>query len=392
MKNDTLTILLLLAGLAACKTGADKQGTSTSTQSNDTKFIPNGQSSYCFFKTFDGNIGAKAIIMNLLKVGNKIDANFYYEGQGQPIFLSNKWDEATTDGSFLVSPSFSNADSSATLSLLFKNDSLVGTWTAADRATTFPIRLKEGNNADALRFIAFNYTDSAKYLKFKTDTPMINVSTTIVAAVSNNNRATWLNNRLKSILDGSNEKFSHLNLTQTATTLAQQEINEYTADVDSSIVGINPQNSYYFLNRSYETLGNIIYNNNSYVVTSLFNYAYTGGAHGNYGTSIYCFDVNAQKQLALSDIITADSATLQTIIETHYRQQYNIQPTTPLEQRLLVKHLSASNNFYFGPGGLGFIYQPYEVAPYAEGEINVWMPFAALKPYLTPRFAKQMKL
>ncbi|MCH5683599.1 DUF4163 domain-containing protein [Niabella sp. W65] len=73
----------------------------------------------------------------------------------------------------------------------------------------------------------------------------------------------------------------------------------------------------------------MIYNQNGFLVLSIYNYAYTGGAHGNYGTSMYCFDINAQKQMTLGDILSADSVALRRLLEQNYRKQYAVPAPTP---------------------------------------------------------------
>ncbi|MCH5717351.1 DUF3298 and DUF4163 domain-containing protein [Niabella hibiscisoli] len=201
-----------------------------------------------------------------------------------------------------------------------------------------------------------------------------------------------MNEQVKSFLGSDKKNNAGQSMQQVVSNQVQQAVAGYTAEVDSSIVGIADDGPHYFLNREYESIGNVIYNQNGYLVLSMYSYAYTGGAHGNYGTSMYCFDATSQKQLSLQDLLSIDSTTMQQLLEQNYRKQYAVPAPTPLNTRLFVKRLEPNDNFYFSPKGLGFSYSPYEIASYADGEIKVWIPFTELKPYLNTGFAKRMNL
>lgn len=388
-------LFITILSIASCK-NQDKKTTETHSDSDSATLVKKtGFSDKYFYKTLEGTIAGKPVVMHFLKHNDQIDANYYYAEKGQTIFLFKDWERDNTDSIYLIEDTNDGNGISPKIALHINEDHITGSWQSPNGKVTYPVTLKESSAASALHFTAFNYTDSAAYLRFKTDTPMLKSSVTMVMAMDDNNPAAWLNNTLKDILDNGNNKYASLTLPGTAQAIVNDAKNGYKAEADSSLVGIEidpKSSSHYFLNREYTTTGNIIYNGNDYVVISLFNYAYTGGAHGNYGTSMYCFDVKDQKKLNLPDIVTADSVTLQGFLEKYYREQYHMPATTPLDKNLFVKNLAANDNFYFSPRGLGFIYTPYEIASYADGEINVWIPFSALKPYLNPEFAKRMAL
>ncbi|MGC4232830.1 MAG: DUF3298 domain-containing protein [Niabella sp.] len=389
MNNRIFLASLLLICIVACKNNDKKAA-----DNDNTPEIPATQSfsDDYFFKTLEGSIAGKPIIMHFLKTHQGVDANYYYTDQGQTIFLDKDWSKTPGDSIYLFEVSNRTSEQSPTLAMAIHKDGVKGIWSSGDGKTTYPFELKESTSQPTLHFNAASYMDSAQYLKFKTDTPTLKSSVTVVTATDDNTGATWLNSRLKQIITNGNKKFDGLSLPQTAAALVKDMVEGYNAEVDSSIVGIDKKAPHYFLNREYQTLSNIIYNQNGYVTLSVFNYAYTGGAHGNHGTSMYCFDTGTQKHLSLQDIVIIDSLKAAELLEKYYREQYNIPLPTPLDQSLFVKRLAPNNNFYFGPAGLGFVYVPYEIAPYASGEINIWIPFSELKPYLNPEFAKRMKL
>jgi hypothetical protein len=56
--------------------------------------------------------------------------------------------------------------------------------------------------------------------------------------------------------------------------------------------------------------------------------------------------------------------------------------TDPLDKQLFVKQMPVTHNVYLTTGGAVFIYQPYEIAAYAQGEVRVFLPLAAIRPLL----------
>ena len=119
---------------------------------------------------------------------------------------------------------------------------------------------------------------------------------------------------------------------------------------------------------------------------------YTGGAHGMYGTSLQVLDLANNKVLKLSDVTTADSATLEHLLEKAFRKDYNLKKTDSLSNLLFEDYLAANDNFYITRKGLGFLYNPYEVASFAAGIIEVFIPFKEMKGKLAPWFVKRMGL
>ena len=51
-----------------------------------------------------------------------------------------------------------------------------------------------------------------------------------------------------------------------------------------------------------------------------------------------------------------------------------------------IDNLSASNNFYFTDKGIVFCYEPFEIACYAIGEVEIELDYNVLKPYIRQDF------
>jgi hypothetical protein len=390
MYNRIFIGCLLLLILFACK-NEDKKPADTGASTKDSLSEKQSLTDTYFFKTMEGTIAGKPVVMHIVKAADRIDANYYYVEQGQTIFLTRNWEKTSGDSVYLIEITNITSGKSPSLAMAISADGIKGTWTSGDATTSYPIDLKESAIQPSIKVVAIGAVDSAQYLKFKKDTPTLKTAVSVIAAADENQA--WLNEKVKGFLGaGSKGDNPGLPMQQVVNNKVKQAVDGYGAEVDSSIVGIADDGPHYFLNREYEAIGNVLFNQNGYLVLSMYSYAYTGGAHGNYGTSMYCFDVTARKQLSLGDLLSIDSITMQQLLEQHYRKQYAVPASTPLNTRLFVKKLEPNNNFYFSPKGLGFSYAPYEIASYADGEIKVWIPFAELKPYLNADFVKRMQL
>src|SRR5690606_2206218 len=146
----------------------------------------------------------------------------------------------------------------------------------------------------------------------------------------------------------------------------------------------------YHLHYDATTHYSIRYNENGWVVIEQAYFSYTGGAHGNYGSFFSNYDVAGKKKWTLQDVVVADSASLQQLLEQQFRKDYHLPAPKPLTEWLFEKHLAVTDNFYLNEKGLNFLYNPYEVAPYAVGQIEVFIPYTLLDPYLTAAFKKRI--
>lgn len=115
----------------------------------------------------------------------------------------------------------------------------------------------------------------------------------------------------------------------------------------------------------------------SYAVTAS-NYTY-GAAHGMYGTRYVNYDLKAGRVVTLADIFTAEGleALPGLIRDAATAMESTIGSTD-------ISTLPADGNFYITAAQeIVFAYQPYEVASYAQGEIQIPMAAYMLSQYLT---------
>ena len=115
---------------------------------------------------------------------------------------------------------------------------------------------------------------------------------------------------------------------------------------------------------------------------------YTGGAHGNYGTSKFIIDRTTGKQLTVSDLVTS-TRELNKLVEKYLRKAYKIPNGQRLDEFGLFENaIEANNNFYFDAKNntLCFDYNPYEIGPYSMGMVSVPIDINALNSILKIKF------
>jgi len=114
---------------------------------------------------------------------------------------------------------------------------------------------------------------------------------------------------------------------------------------------------------------------------SMFVYEYSGGAHGNYGTQLYQF-TQAGNRLSWKDILLPDAEkAIQPLLQKAIAQHLEIPTTTPVaEMGLFIQNntIPLAYSFALTEKGLRLIYNPYEIASYAVGMIDITIPYAAL--------------
>ena len=113
-------------------------------------------------------------------------------------------------------------------------------------------------------------------------------------------------------------------------------------------------------------------------------FAYTGGAHPNSNLSFYTFDRKSGRMLALSDMVS-DTTALIAVVEKAFRNQQHLEGVSNLEEQgyfLRDGRFFLPNNIGMGREGMIFYYNPYEIAAYVLGPIQIVVPYEQLNGIL----------
>ncbi|MCF3109890.1 DUF3298 and DUF4163 domain-containing protein [Niabella sp. CC-SYL272] len=385
MKKVLLLLLLTPALFFSCK-HSDKKSNAPSGSDSLSAQVPDN-----YYLQYEGTIGNQPATMHVVKFGNTYDVNYAYNNEGQPIDLLFQKDSLLKNDSLFFTefaPRSVQEDSSGTdaaLHLVIRPDGITGLkLNSKNEQQQVQFHPKAGGSA----FVPVGYMDSIRIPGFKKDTPTAFSSLVLLEPGTTPNH--WFTALLKQYILGA-QKPDSASLQTTLTQFGRSFIENFRDDIDTMKASDNEEEApFSMMHYDQQISSNLIYNNHGYAVLSVGNYAYTGGAHGMYGQTMLCLDMQQQKALALSDVLKVDSATLQPILERQLRARYKIAPDKPLTDILFDERLALTDNFYFTTKGIGFIYQPYEVAAYAVGVVDVWVPYADLRPYLQPAFVQRM--
>ena len=144
----------------------------------------------------------------------------------------------------------------------------------------------------------------------------------------------------------------------------------------------------------------IVTNGDGFLTVEFEHSSYSGGAHGNFGFDYLVLDLTTGDPVELENQVVKG-------FEKHWvelgaaalREQAGVGPKAPLSDAgLFEDKLELNENWYLMPGGIGYSYDPYEIGPYAAGQISFnleWKDIAVdLKPgsalfEFASRFAKK---
>ena len=115
-------------------------------------------------------------------------------------------------------------------------------------------------------------------------------------------------------------------------------------------------------------------------------YEYSGGAHPNSYLTYSNFDIVSKQVIQLEDLIVAGGmAKLTSVGNTIFRKQEGLTPTQSLDNYSFENNkFSLNTNFLITENGLLFFYNTYEIRSYAEGPMELLLPYSSLKGILKP--------
>ncbi len=124
----------------------------------------------------------------------------------------------------------------------------------------------------------------------------------------------------------------------------------------------------------------VTYNQDGILTIQSNYYIYEGGAHGMHGQSYTHYDLEKNKTIVLEDILLDGYQRKLPHLLLKKAQQEGVPLLFPDEE----KGIEVSKNFLFKANKIIFIYQPYEIAPYAAGVVEIGIPYNEIKTLLKP--------
>lgn len=132
---------------------------------------------------------------------------------------------------------------------------------------------------------------------------------------------------------------------------------------------------------------------NNIVTFRQFYYSFTGGAHGIYGSRYLNIDVNKKSVITLNDFVPeANQAKLKAALWEAYVARTQKQNGGEKAETYIEKaDFEVSSEFIFTPEGVRFVYPPYAIGAYAEGEIELEVDWYTINPLLNVDYQRTAK-
>ncbi|MEN8788152.1 MAG: DUF3298 domain-containing protein [Flavobacteriaceae bacterium] len=128
----------------------------------------------------------------------------------------------------------------------------------------------------------------------------------------------------------------------------------------------------------------VTFENKDLLSIGLNSYIFTGGAHGYGATRFLNFKKKSGQEVDNSELFKNHKKFVE-FAETQFRIQQNIPPDQPINS---TGFMFERNEFYlpenigFAENGLKLLYNPYEVASYADGTIELLLPYKDIEKYI----------
>lgn len=120
---------------------------------------------------------------------------------------------------------------------------------------------------------------------------------------------------------------------------------------------------------------------NSVMSFAIYQYVYPyGAAHGMQGTSYVNYYIPGEQLLTADNLFeSSNRADIINAIRNAAKDQY-----ASVDTMVDPEEIESYENFYVCPANITFVYEPYEIAPYAAGQVSVTVAPYQLYDYLTP--------
>lgn len=124
---------------------------------------------------------------------------------------------------------------------------------------------------------------------------------------------------------------------------------------------------------------------------SIQHYSYAGGAHGMHHTHYINVDLNKKSEISLKDLVNQkkQSEFKEALWESYAMSR--VDENGKYNGFGDKKEFRISPDFYFSSGGIVFVYPPYELGPYAEGDVEVLLPWYQANDLLNPDYQRGEK-
>lgn len=161
---------------------------------------------------------------------------------------------------------------------------------------------------------------------------------------------------------------------------------EYKADNEPLIDKLDSTSSYSF-NYEHTLSGFSLLNDKKTYAYGIERYVYMGGAHGLETRNYYNFNLTTGKLITEKDLYIDNYKAALTLLikKCIVEESPEIKTLADLEESIYwTDSIKPNGNFYITDESINYVFNPYEIAPYAFGETEITLAFDRIKSLLKP--------
>jgi Protein of unknown function (DUF3298)/Deacetylase PdaC len=342
------------------------------------------------YRHFRGTVGDFPVTMDIVETrtlrNNVLDlpriSGFYsYDKYQVPMSLYGTIDE---EGMVQLEES-GQATATGVFKGTFNVDStFTGTWRDTLKKIEYKFSLRQITNDGAIALDVYPFEDSLKLVENKADSPQAEFSMDALLPAKNTEESvfTFLRTEIFKVLKGDSmtQDYSNLQLRDIQRSVRDTFFKTYKSELKEYLLDSVPS---VMMNYAQSTSMEVVSNADGLLSLGFKNYMYAGGAHGNHNTKFVTYDLKNKKVLTLDDVFKPNyQKALNAAVMRAARRYFGVKPNQSLEGSALVAKVEANTNYAIGKKGILFNYEPYEIASYAQGEIELFVPFDDVKSIL----------
>ncbi len=335
---------------------------------------------------FTGTVAGQPVLVELTETENGLNGRYKYLKIGAIISLEGVIDPQHHNAIELAEGKQAGSKPRPTWRAVYRNDSIIGKWYSGEHRKTYAIALTKKMIEKLPVSFKKLKRDTVVYSNPKDTTlPAFTYHNSILQAEGNKELSQWLNAELMKIYP------SYKSPNAIEKNMSKDMKDHILVYIESVADAGYPENVSW--NWDYENAQYENYHGQGYLTIYTSGYEFSGGAHGNSWEVYENYDIRNKKKLPLSAIIHIDSTKISALLEKKFRQDYEVEEGKSLtEFGLFENKIKPNNNFYFDDWGMTFVYNQYEIGPYALGIIALFIPWEKLQPYLDRTFSHRMGL
>ncbi len=121
------------------------------------------------------------------------------------------------------------------------------------------------------------------------------------------------------------------------------------------------------------------------VTYNIYTSAYLGGAHGNTSSYPFTYDLTNNRILTLDNMFRKGTdKELLDLLKAVLAEMEGCTVRELADKGYFIDDMHVSPLIYLSSGGVVFHYNPYDIAPYSRGDVDIEIDSYVLSPYLTP--------